>query len=408
MGPHGMESARLGVKIGILGGGQLARMLIEAGLKLGLDPLPFAASPADPAAQLVLSPVFGTWNDPVALARFFGSVEAVVFENEFVPRSALEAAWALTPEDRRPRFWPDFQAIEVLQNKLRQKQLLQELGIPSAPFQVLEEPAEVEAWVEQCARAWSGELVLKWAELGYDGKGTWIAPRHWDKDACSAALAFAREAVRSRRPLFAERKVAFRREVSQVACLSTTGEFAAWPLVHSLQEQGICREVRGPAVGLGTPEALEMQARNHAERIARRLGLTGVFAVELFETLEGTLWVNELAPRVHNTGHVTQEGARTSQFENHWRALLGMPLGDCSATAPFFGMLNWIGDRDLPAEGVPLPEVPRDAHLHWYGKSEIRKGRKIGHLNVTAASANGLEEALLRARDSERRWREGL
>lgn len=381
--------------VGILGGGQLARMLAEAAHRLGLVPVPLAESPDEPAAQVCPQTVVGSIDDPEALERFFARCPRVVFENEFVDCDRLERA-----ARGRVEFLPGLAAIRRLQDKLQQKQVLAELGIPNPPFRALDGGRDaVRGFVEDALAHFEGECVFKWARLGYDGKGTLIGPVDAD-----VATAFCERALDRGVPLYVEQKVAFRRELSVVASYSLAGELAAYPLVVSEQQDGICKRVTGPATALGVDPRLERAAHEHARRLAERLSLFGTFAIELLHAPDDEIWVNEIAPRVHNTGHFSQDAAATSQFENHWRAVLRLPLGP-TATAPAFAMLNLLGPADVapgPADRVPEPGA--HAHLHWYGKRELRDGRKMGHLNGSAASAAELPALLDELRDLERRW----
>jgi 5-(carboxyamino)imidazole ribonucleotide synthase len=376
--------------VGIIGGGQLARMLAESAHRLGLHPIVLAASSDDPAARLAPDALYGSWQDPVVLRRFFLQAPLVAFENEFVPCEALEQASA----GLGTRFLPELGTLFQLQDKIRQKEILYRLGIPTSPYEVLPRDARPDEWVRAMYARFEGAVVFKWAQLGYDGKGTCIT------DHADEAARFCAEAAARGMRVFVERRVAFRRELAVVACHSTSGEFAAYPLVISQQANGICRLVSGPATALGVEGRLEPVAHGYARKLAEALPIHGTFAVELFETPEGELWVNELAPRVHNTGHYTQDAAATSQFENHWRAVLGLPLGDV-ATAPGFAMLNLLGPGEPPRL---LPPLSSRVHLHWYGKRESRPGRKLGHLNGRAGSAAEVKGLVRELEACERIW----
>ena len=399
-----MESGSIGTRVGILGGGQLARMLVEAAYRLGLRPLVLAGSLRDPAAQLCPDAVLGTWDDPVVSRRFLAQVEVVAFENEFVSCEKLKEVAGEFPESRRPRFSPLLGSIFQLQDKLRQKEILSGLQIPSAPFLVYEPGGDLKVWVSSLIERFKGQFVLKWAQLGYDGKGIWISSGNLSTDL-AAAVEFSEAALKRGVPLFAEQKIFFKRELALIGCYSITGEFKAYPLVISDQKSGICRLVQGPATALGVSQELERLATQYAQRIAETLPLHGCFALELFETEQGELWVNELAPRVHNTGHYTLDAADTSQFENHWRALLGIPLGE-TRTAPAFAMLNLLGHEastEKPKR-IPLFKLPSRIHLHWYGKSELRVGRKLGHLNGLADQPRDLPALIKTLEECEKTW----
>jgi 5-(carboxyamino)imidazole ribonucleotide synthase len=397
--------------VGIIGGGQLARMLFEAAARLGVDARVLAASSDDPAAQLNPSAVLGGLSDRVALRRFLAQVSIVLFESEFADVALLEEIL----EELRvaglpvPRFVPGLEVIRTLQDKVSQKQLLGELGIPSAPFLVFDgNRAQLRAWIAEVNRTFSGQAVFKWARLGYDGKGTLIGPRpeREIEEFCAEALA-------KRVPLFAEKKISFTRELAIVSACGASerrSEFVAYPLVISEQRAGICRLVFGPAGRFGIPGALERQATEWARRIAERLELVGVHAIELFMEGEGSvarLWVNELAPRVHNSGHYTQDACHASQFENHVRAALELGLGEVRP-APLWMMRNLIAsatpETELGARQGQPPWIGGLGRLHWYGKLEARPGRKMGHLNGRAETQAEFEELKSELERIERDW----
>ena len=365
---------RAGLRAGILGGGQLARMLAEAGIRMGLRPVVFADSPEAPAARVTSAVVLGKLTDAESLKKFLSSVDIVVFESEFVDTSRLKEC--VSSEEM---FFPKLACIERLRDKLRQKELLKELGIPTAPF-VPYTGQPLESWIATVAGRFNDRCVFKWGQLGYDGKGVFVHRRHgMDKDA---ARIFCEGALRLGVSLFAEEWIDFKRELALVSIASRTQEVKSYPLVLSEQLNSICWRVTGPATGLGVEASLEKKAVEMATRIAKATGIVGTFAIEMFETPEGDLRVNELAPRVHNSGHFTQDGAATSQFENHWRAVLGLPLGSVIC-APGFAMLNLIGPEGSARStaGLKFPEFPAEAHFHWYDKTQVRAGRKMGHLN---------------------------
>jgi len=374
-------------------------MLAESALRLGLKPRVLAGNSSDPAAQLCPDSIFGSWNDPVVLRRFLSQVSVVAFENEFIPCDLLQEA----ADGLSVRFFPRIEILFQLQDKIRQKDILEKLKIPTAPHEVFSEKEGLRSWCQRQMGKYPEGTVLKWAQLGYDGKGTWISS---ETRQLESAVEFCQEAVRRKVPLYSEQKVAFRRELSVVACRSTTGEFKAYPLVISVQSGGVCRLVTGPAVRLGVSPQLEKQAHQHARTLAENLDLHGTFAIEFFEMLDGSLWVNEIAPRVHNTGHFTQDGSATSQFENHWRAGLGLSLGDVDC-APGFAMLNLLGPN-VEAKSAELPRVTARTHLHWYGKSELRAGRKLGHINGRVDTAEEVPSLVREIEACEKAWIERM
>ena len=338
--------------IGVLGGGQLGRMLALAGYPLGLrfrflDPAPDA--PAGHLAEHIAS----RYDDPAILERFVQGVDLVTYEFENVPVEAARWLAAQVP------VLPPPQALETAQDRLNEKQCFQRLDIPTAPFLPVNSRADLDAAVERIGLP----AVLKTRRLGYDGKGQ--AVLHTPDDAPQAW------ALLGGVPLILEGFVPFDRELSILAVRSRTGSLAFYPLVENHHREGILRLSLAPAPEL-TP-GLQAQAERYAARVLETLDYAGVLAIELFQVGDRLL-ANEMAPRVHNSGHWTIEGAETSQFENHLRAVLGLPLGS-TASRGVSAMLNLIGTVPHRAAVLAHP----GAHLHLYGKTP-RPGRKLGHI----------------------------
>jgi len=266
-------------------------------------------------------------------------------------------------------------ALEVAQDRLAEKTFFQGLGIPTPLFYPVQTYSDLQDGLERTG--WPA--VLKTRRLGYDGKGQKLLRSPADLEAAWEQL--------GGQPLILEAFVPFERELSILAVRSTSGQVAFYPLVENHHVGGILRKSLAPAPI--TPARLQHEAEHMARRVLEKLDYVGVLAIELFE-VEGTLWANEMAPRVHNSGHWTIEGAETSQFENHLRAVLGLPLG---STAPrgHAAMLNLIGLKPEPARVLEIP----GAHLHWYGK-EVRPGRKVGHVTLRAGTPRELETGLAR------------
>jgi 5-(carboxyamino)imidazole ribonucleotide synthase len=327
------------VIVGVIGGGQLGRMLALAGLPLGLS-FRFLDPAADAPAGEVGELLVGAYDDPTLLDRLAEGAAVVTYEFENVPVGAARRAGAL----------PDARALEVSQDRLAEKQLFRQLGIPTAPIddEVTEFPA-----------------LLKTRRLGYDGKGQRLVETRPASDDGHVL----------------EGLVRFDRELSLLSVRGAGGETAFYPLVQNVHEDGILRSSRVPAA-----DAPQAQAEEYARRLLDELGYVGVLALELFD-VAGELVANELAPRVHNTGHWTIEGAETSQFENHLRAVLGLPLGS-TAVRSEVAMLNVIGRAPDPAAVLALPGT----HLHLYGK-EPRPGRKLGHLTLLDPTEERVAEA---------------
>ena len=344
--------------VAVIGGGQLGRMLALAGIPLGLsfrflDPSPDA--PAGEVGELLV----GAYDDPALLDRLADGAAVVTYEFENVPVEAALRVGAV----------PHARALEASQDRLVEKQLFRRLGIPTAPIddEVTEFPA-----------------LLKTRRLGYDGKGQRLVgtrqgfdPQH-GYDGKGQRLVGTRQGFDPQHVL--EGLVPFDRELSLLSVRGAGGETAFYPLVENVHADGILRSSRVPAAG-----APQEQAQEYATRLLDELGYVGVLALELFD-VDGELVANELAPRVHNTGHWTIEGAATSQFENHLRAILGLPLGS-TAVRGEVALLNVIGRAPDPAAVLALP----GAHLHLYGK-EPRAGRKLGHVTLLDPTAERLAE----------------
>ena len=354
--------------IGILGGGQLGYMLALAGYPLDfhfrfLDP-----SPQAPVGRIAPR-VTAEYTDYEALDRFVHGLALVTYEFENVP---VEAARHLA---KHVPVYPPPEALEAAQDRLDEKTLFRKLRIPTTEFVALSSAAELAAAVQTLGLP----CVLKTRRLGYDGKGQWVLRTPEDVAALNRDFPAA--------PLILEKFVSFQRELSILAVRGRKGETAFYPLVENHHRGGILRLSLAPAPQLS--EGLQREAENAARRILEALDYVGVLAVELFES-RGRLLANEIAPRVHNSGHWSIEGAVASQFQNHLRAVAGLPLG-ATRTLGHSAMLNLIGELPEAAELLAIP----DAHLHLYGKS-LRPGRKVGHVTVRADSSEELALRLQR------------
>ena len=357
--------------VGILGGGQLARMMALAGAPLGLRFL-VLDSASDACAGQFAPMVVGDYTDQAALAEFASRVDVATFDFENVP--AESARW-LT--ERVPVF-PIPRALAVAQDRLAEKTLFRELDIPVPPFAAIASREALDAAVVEIGLP----CIVKTRRLGYDGKGQFRIKSPADIDAAWQALGVQAESV----GLIVEAFVAFERELSVVAVRGRDGEFRAWPLTENWHVDGVLSASLAPADG---DAALHERALAHARALAEALDYVGVFALELF-CRGDELLANELAPRVHNSGHWSIEGSETSQFQNHLRAVLGLPLGDTRMVGVAC-MLNWVGAMPDPA---PVLREP-GGHWHDYGK-QARDGRKVGHATLRADSAAEMAEALQR------------
>jgi len=355
--------------VGILGGGQLARMLALAAAPLGVNSLVVDGS-ADACAGQVAPLVVADWTDHAALEAFAAKVDVVTFDFENVP---AETARRLA---ERVAVFPAPQALAVAQDRLAEKTLFRACGLPTTEFMAVDTREQL----DQALAAVGTPAILKTRRLGYDGKGQFRLAGLADADAAWAALG----AQAATLGLILEAFVPFERELSVLAVRGRDGEFRTWPLTGNWHVDGVLSMSLAPAPNL---DQLQQRASEHARMLAERMGYVGVFALELF-VRDGKLLGNEMAPRVHNSGHWTIEGAHTSQFENHVRAVLGLPLGDTGMRGAA-AMFNWVGE--LPDAAPVLRGV--DAHWHDYGK-QARPGRKVGHATVCAADAAQLANKL--------------
>lgn len=351
--------------VGILGGGQLARMLALGGAPLGLRFLVLDVAPDACAAQFAPL-IVADYHDTVALERFAAAVDVVTFDFENVP--ADTAHWLA---ERLP-VYPNPHALAVAQDRLEEKNLFREIGMATPAFRAVATHEELQ---QACAEI-GFPCILKTRRLGYDGKGQYRLRSVDDIEPAWAAL--------GRAPLILEAFVSFDRELSVVAVRGRDGEFRAYPLTQNWHTDGVLSLSLAPAPHSDGVAAIAFEC---ARLLADKLDYVGVFALELFEK-DGQLLANEMAPRVHNSGHWTIEGADCSQFANHLRAVAGLPLGSTAAQG-MSAMLNWIGD--LP-ERAPVLAQPR-GYFHDYGKLP-RAGRKAGHATLTAATADALADSL--------------
>jgi 5-(carboxyamino)imidazole ribonucleotide synthase len=369
--------------LAIVGGGQLARMMAQAAVGLGLPLRLLAEGPDVSAAQVVPDTIVGDYRDLDTLRKITDGCAVVTFDHEHVPTEHLHALAADGVACR-----PGPEALVHAQDKGIMRARLSELGVPCPRHALVTGPDEVAAFAVSVG---GFPVVLKTTRGGYDGKGVWVIQS--EADSAAAFDAAATSGVQ----ILAEEKVDFRRELSALVARSPSGQAAAYPVVESVQRNGVCHEVVAPAPGLS--EALAVEAQQIALKVAGALDVTGVLAVELFETMDGRILVNELAMRPHNTGHWSMDGAVTGQFENHLRAVMDLPLGSPEARQPWTVMVNIFGPDD--DEVGPLfdgyPHVfARDPRLkvHLYGK-ELRPGRKVGHVTTYG---DDLDDVRARAR----------
>ncbi len=363
--------------VGVVGGGQLARMMIAPAVELGIGIRVLAE--ADGMSAGLAATAVGDYRDLDVVRAFARDVDVITFDHEHVPQHVLRA---LVAEGVAVHPGPD--ALLVAQDKLLMRERLEQLGVP---VPVWARVADREALAEFLADN-GGVAVVKTPRGGYDGKGVRVV-----RSADEAGDWF--DALGTGDALLAEELVDYARELAQSVARRPSGDTAAWPVVESIQRDGVCAEVIAPAHGASA--RLREAAEEMARGIAEGLGVTGVLAVELFETVDGRLLVNELAMRPHNTGHWSMDGAVTGQFEQHLRAVLDLPLGSTRPLAPWSVMINVLGG---PESGTVADRYPRaladqpDARFHCYGK-DPRPGRKVGHVTVVG---DDLDETAYRAR----------
>ena len=366
--------------VGVIGGGQLARMMIPAAVALGVELRVFSENEGESAA--LATTTVGDFRNAQEVLRFGEGVDVVTFDHEHVPqpvlRELLAAGIAVRPG-------PD--ALQYAQDKLLMRQRLSELGVPVPDWASVRDADQLGTFLADHG----GRAVVKAARGGYDGHGVRVVNDAHDVDDWFSALAGGGKGD----ALLVEELVLFRRELAQSVARRPSGDIMAWPVVESVQHDGVCAEVIAPAPSSGGKVA--EAANDIAYTIAERLGVTGVLAVELFETADERLLVNELAMRPHNTGHWTIDGATTSQFEQHLRAVLDLPLGATGCRDPWSVMVNVFGGPASGSLSDRYPAVMRDqptVKVHNYGK-QTRPGRKVGHVTATG---DDLDTAVFEAR----------
>ena len=360
----------MGFRVGVIGGGQLARMMIEPALAMGLEIKVFAE--VEGASAGLAATQVGDYTKVEEIREFTKTVDVITFDHEHVPIHVLEAL-----EAEGVSVQPPSRALKFAQNKLFMRKRLSELDLPMPAWAEIKSAAELDEFIAENG----GVAILKTPIGGYDGKGVAVVRSAEDASEWFANL------EQFGGSLLAEQKVEFVRELAQLVARRPSGELKHWPLVQTVQRNGVCSEVLAPAPNLSAA-GLE-RAAEIAETVAAGLGVTGVLAVEMFETADGSFYINELAMRPHNSGHFSIEGSITSQFEQHLRAVLDLPLGSTDAVAPHAVMVNLLGVDALNDFVSVYPKalaLHPAAKFHTYGKS-ARKGRKMGHVTVIGSDA---------------------
>jgi len=371
-------------RLGIIGGGQLAKMTALSALQLGCDVAVLERNPVSPAAVLATHSLVGDWDSPAELLRLAARCDVVTLENEFVDAASLAAL-----EMAGHKIFPTPQSIALIQDKLIQKQALAAAGLPVPEFRAVANPDAVAA----AARELGLPLLLKARRNAYDGKGNATV-----RTLAEILAAWRKLGGHDGNELFVEAFCPFVSELAVIITRGRNGECATYPLVETVQRDHICHIVRAPAAV--SPEIAE-RALDIAHRAVTAVGAVGSFGVEMFLTADGKVFVNELAPRVHNSGHYTIEACECSQFENHVRAVLGWPLGSTRMVAPAVAMVNLLGVGKGPGRPAGLDRalaVP-GTHVHIYGKAMSNAGRKMGHITALGQT---MHEAQAKAEQAAR------
>ncbi|ESS02585.1 MAG: 5-(carboxyamino)imidazole ribonucleotide synthase [uncultured archaeon A07HR67] len=370
-----------GPTLGVVGGGQLGRMLAEAAAPLGVEVIVLDPTPECPASAVARDQIVAAFDDPDGIRALAARADALTFEIELADPDVLAAASA----DHGVPVHPDPDTLETIQDKLVQTEALADAGIPVPEFAAVATVEGVQRLVEEF-----GGVMLKAREGGYDGRGN--VPVHDPSAAADALAAVGTDAM-------AERFVDFERELAVMGLKGADGDTRTYPVTETIHREEILRESVTPA---RADDEVIARAEAVASDVLELLDGRGVYGIEMFETTDGDVMVNEIAPRPHNSGHWTIEGARTSQFENHVRAVLGWPLGPTTLAAPA-ATANLLGDvaetRPATLRGVESVLAAPAADLHWYGKADARPLRKMGHLTVTAPDGDDPDALVSQARE---------
>ncbi|MBD2611908.1 MAG: 5-(carboxyamino)imidazole ribonucleotide synthase [Nostoc sp. ZfuVER08] len=379
-------------RVGVIGGGQLAWMMADAAQKLGIELVVQTPSGGDPAVSIAQEIVFAAVDDANATEILAKKCDVITFENEFVNLDALSVL-----EKQGVCFRPRLNALTPLLDKYHQRCYLRDLGLPVPQFFAVEETENLKSQIEYLGFP----VVLKSRRHGYDGQGTFII-----KDSATLEDKLSHETITktANQSLFLlEEFVPFVRELAVIAARSLDGEIVIYPVVETQQEHQVCRRVIAPAE-ISPDGVAQIQAIAHT--LLNNLQVVGVFGIELFLSADGKVLVNEIAPRTHNSGHFSLDACETSQFEQQLRAVCGLSLGNPSLQSPSAVMVNLLGyensDSDYQNQRQQIAEIPQ-AHIHWYGKTQSRPGRKLGHVTVLLDNQNR-EQAIALAQTIESIW----
>lgn len=367
-------------RIGIVGGGQLGRMLAQAAQRLGFFVMVLDPTSNSPAGQIANQQLVGSFQDPVAIKRLAQSVDFLTFEIESANAEALQELLG-----KAVVIHPSPDTLALIKDKLQQKQFLRKHNIPVADFIAVDSLDDA----LRVGQEFGYPYILKSRFGGYDGRGNFTV---MSEQYAQTGFEQLGEEL-----LYAERMVSFAKELAVIAARGVSGEIKVYPVVETIQKNHICHEVIAPAQ---VPPEIAGQAEKLAQEVLENLNGVGVFGIEMFLTESNEVLVNEIAPRVHNSGHFSIEACHTSQFEQHIRAITGMPLGDPSMKVPAAVMINILGNRSNVAQpqGVEAAEAIEGVKVHIYGKMEVRQERKMGHLTAVGDS---VDQALERAQKAK-------
>ncbi len=372
-------------RVGVIGGGQLAWMMAEGAAKLGLDLIVQTPHSTDPAVAIATDTILAPIADASATAQMAFQCDVITFENEFVDLDALHQL-----AQQGVCFCPSLDALQPLLDKYDQRSYLQQIGLPTPQFAAFQ-PADA---AQTLTPTPTQPAVLKTRRHGYDGQGTFIVKTPEELQSTLTYLSGV--------PLLIEEFVPFERELAVMAARSVSGEVVVYPVVETQQQHQVCRWVLAPAA---VDPAITTQVEAIARQLLTSLHVVGIFGIEFFLTIDGKVLVNEVAPRTHNSGHYTLDACETSQFEQQLRAISGLPLGSPALRSAGAVMVNLLGyetaTSDYQLQRDRLAAIPR-ARVHWYGKTESRSGRKLGHVTVLL-NETSLNESSLNGQNSEQR-----
>ena len=370
-------------RVGVIGGGQLAWMMAGAAEALGIELVVQTPSKDDPAVKMAADLILAAINDATATAELATRCDVITFENEFINLEAL-----ISLAEQGVCFRPSLQALTPLLDKYHQRCYFRDLGLPIPRFIALEKG-------ENITSEWGFPVIMKARRHGYDGQGTFILKNQNDLEATWNRLECP--------SMLLEQFVDFERELAVIAARSLTGDVVVYPVVETQQEDQVCRRVIAPADI--SPE-VKLQVEAIARTLLEKLQVVGLFGLELFLTKEGKVLVNEIAPRTHNSGHYTLDACETSQFEMQLRAVAGLPLASPALKSAGAVMVNLLGyehsQDDYREKRAKIAEIT-DSHVHWYGKTESRPGRKLGHVTVVLGE-EGFKDSLKVAQEIESLW----